>query len=273
MKKPKFIIIGAQKCGTSALRKYAQQHPDIYMYPVEASFYSDDRFFKKGYKAYESRFPDNIIGGDKTPDYLFLKHVPKRIYAHNPDVKLVAILRDPVNRMYSQYCMYHRTARFDESFPEFIHQCFHDVVARSRYMPQIKRYLAFFQRRQLKIYFTEEFYVNRQATMDDLFNFLGVKSHHISNLKDHHVGVGFKSELLRTLVRYINTGRDKTPWFRLRRPLYYMGHLINTLNKNQYIKYPPIDEESKARYRHLFFEDIDELELFLNRKVPWIGYR
>jgi len=243
------------------------------MYPIEAHFYSDDRFFKMGYPAYESKFAASKICGDKTPDYLFRKRVPQRIYDHNPNAKLIVALRDPVERMYSQYWMYRRTGRFNKSFHAFIRECFFDVVERSRYMPQISRYLTLFDKAQLKIYFTEEFYNNRQATMDDLFDFIGAKPFKIINLKDSHVGAAYKTELLRVVGSYIVKARDRAPWYWLKKPLFYTGHLINMANKKVNIKYPPLAHDIKNRYTHYFKQDINALELFMDRKVPWKGYR
>lgn len=110
-KKLEFLIIGAQKSGTTALHKYLEQNPHLYLPPEkEAIFFSDDLRYKKGIDWYFKEFfgsaDSNVKWGKATPAYSCYPDISAtRIYNHNQDIKLIYILRDPIERAISQYKM------------------------------------------------------------------------------------------------------------------------------------------------------------------------
>lgn len=112
MTRPKvsFLIIGAQKAGTTALDHYLRQHPDIGMADVkEVHYFDDEEAFAQeplDHASYETHFPGTRrVHGETTPIYLWWKPACGRIHRYNPAMKLIAILRDPVDRAYSQWNM------------------------------------------------------------------------------------------------------------------------------------------------------------------------
>ncbi|MCS3937073.1 hypothetical protein GGP80_003081 [Salinibacter ruber] len=110
---PDFLIIGAQKAGTSWLCAKLREHPDLYLPPSEeVHFFDRPQNFKRGARWYASVFnqaPGQVLVGEKTPDYFWPavaeEHLPKkaphRIYELLPDAKLIVSLRDPVRRAVS----------------------------------------------------------------------------------------------------------------------------------------------------------------------------
>ncbi len=106
---PDFIIIGAMRGGTTSLYSYLTEHPSIgSAYMKEIHFF--DVFFNKGLYWYRSQFPSSVqkyyaehvqkrsfITGEASPYYLFHPHAPKRIAKTLPQVKLIVLLRNPVN--------------------------------------------------------------------------------------------------------------------------------------------------------------------------------
>ena len=105
---PNLIIIGAMKCGTSALHQYLDQHPDIAMSKEkELDFFIEDRNWRKGLDWYRSMFPDSgVVRGEASPDYTHypaIPGVPERMHTVVPGAKLIYMVRDPVERMLSQY--------------------------------------------------------------------------------------------------------------------------------------------------------------------------
>jgi Sulfotransferase domain len=107
--KPSFLIIGAQKAGTSSLFHYLAQHPDIHL-PSEKELHFFDLHYDKGIAWYERRFPGKKlfkrqITGEASPYYLFHPLVPGRIRNHYPDIKLIVLLRNPIDRAYSHFQM------------------------------------------------------------------------------------------------------------------------------------------------------------------------
>ena len=127
---PSFLIIGAQRAGTTSLFRYLLAHPDVAgpsggdaaVWWVKETHFFDEKY-SKGLDWYRSFFPldatrqrrrkrgHDLLAGEATPYYMFHPAVPARAAATLPDVRLIALLRDPVERAYSHYQMMSRTGR------------------------------------------------------------------------------------------------------------------------------------------------------------------
>ena len=114
-KLPDFIIAGGAKCGSTTLVGVLNQNPEIFLQPAtstlgcEPHFFERDPKYAKGIEYYSKNYfndanPNQVIG-EKAPNYC-AKWVPKRIAKHLPDVKLIFIFRNPIERAYSQWKMY-----------------------------------------------------------------------------------------------------------------------------------------------------------------------
>lgn len=103
-KLPNAIIIGTKKSGTRALLKFIGAHPNVSTAGAEVHFF--DRFYHMGLDWYREQMPfsnDNQITIEKTPKYFVDKHVPRRVFRMNPKIKLIVVLRNPVDRTISEY--------------------------------------------------------------------------------------------------------------------------------------------------------------------------
>jgi hypothetical protein len=107
-----FVICGTQKGGTSALDTYLRGHPEICMADrKEVHFFDNEEYFsndKPDYSKYLSWFSPNKshkILGEATPIYMYWNDSPKRIWEYNPNMKLIVILRNPIERAYSHWNM------------------------------------------------------------------------------------------------------------------------------------------------------------------------
>src|SRR5690348_7876706 len=106
---PTFLIIGAQKSATRWLRYNLGLHPDVYAAETEIQFFNDGkRFNELGTDWYRAQFApagDATYVGEATPGYMFWRHRPAvvsdRIHSVVPDVRLIAILRNPIDRAHS----------------------------------------------------------------------------------------------------------------------------------------------------------------------------
>lgn len=105
MKLPDFIIIGAQKCGTTSLFNYLSKHPDVSL-PEEKEIHFFDKFYNKGINWYKKNFlNDGMLTGEATPYYIYHPHVTVRISSCCPNAKLIVMLRNPIDRAYSNFSM------------------------------------------------------------------------------------------------------------------------------------------------------------------------
>jgi hypothetical protein len=207
---PTFIVIGAKKCGTTSLHYYLSLHPEISVSRTkELNFFVKEYNWDRGEAWYRAQFDGHYaMRGESSPNYS--RHpeyvgVPLRMHRLIPDVKLIYLVRDPIDRLISDYvhdvasgrltCTLEKTL---ETYPHYLN--------RSRYFMQISRFLEFFPREQLLIISTEGLAMNRRQQMAKILNFLGVRSDfysfrfnfrlHSSKLK-RHPGQGlFQQELV-----------------------------------------------------------------------------
>jgi hypothetical protein len=179
---PNLIIIGGMKCGTTSLSYYLNQHPQIRMSgSKELDFFIDDPRFNwhKGLDWYRSHFTGKAkIHGEASPHYASyprLSGIPARMHEIVPDAKLIYLVRDPIDRMVSQYIhMYSddwENRSFEEALSDFDLGYY---IYRSMYYMQIEQYLAYYSPSQILVISTEDLRDRRQETLHYIFDFLEV---------------------------------------------------------------------------------------------------
>ena len=243
---PNFIIIGAQKCGTSTLFNHIRKHPDIFM-PKRKELHFFDENYSMGMAWYLNCFnrKDGIIpvcSGEASPYYFFHPLAPVRIFETIPDIKLILLLRNPVSRAYSQYHHMKRKGRIslsfehcikleqgilagrkeafykDENHSDMMYRRF-SFLSRSRYAEQLSEWLKYFPQEQILIIRSEDYFSNSGQTFQEVFRFLALPPADIIQVKEHHSSdyPPMKPETKEMLVEYFNpfnqqlynmTGRD-----------------------------------------------------------------
>ena len=189
IKLPSFICIGAQKGGTTTLHVLLSKHPKIFL-PIQKEIHYFDINYHKGSQWYAEQFfsaKKDQICGEVTPFYLFDEQTPTRIKSLVPDIKLIVLLRDPVDRTISHY--YHARKRGFEALdiesalnaePErlatkditIVQR--HSYIARSQYLSQLSRYEEHFKEQQILILKSEDLFEKTQNTLDRIMNFLEI---------------------------------------------------------------------------------------------------
>jgi hypothetical protein len=212
LKTPDFIIIGAQKCGTSTLFRNLSQHPDIHL-PGRKELHFFDENFSRGLEWYLRFFNKRIYNepfctGEASPYYFFHPLAPARISATYPDIKLILLLRNPANRAYSQYQHMKRKDRVSLSFEHCIRleadilkgrkeQFFAEenhsdllyrrfsFLARSRYAEQLTEWYRHFAKGQILIIKSEDYFADTGSTLQQVFRFLDLPTFDIDTEKQH----------------------------------------------------------------------------------------
>jgi|TARA_R110000868_G_scaffold84_15_gene937 hypothetical protein len=183
MKKLDYLVIGAQKGGTTSAIRHLNQHPDIFIFGRELHFF-DSQSFNGDYKKYHKNFPDDKIIGEKTPSYCYLQYAIDRIYEYNPDIKLVLFLRDPVKRAFSEWNM-HRRMNMKQDFLESVKEIEdvplsdikkngYWVLQRGLYIDHIEYILSKFKRENLYVGISEKIKKNPLEEYNNVFEFLGL---------------------------------------------------------------------------------------------------
>ena len=193
-----FIILGGQKCGTSTLHEVLKDHPSILLpnnkeapYFLGTQFQEKhwDRFYRDNYKQKQER----KIVGKITPQYLSDPDSAYHIYSHNPNINLIVILRNPIDRVYSHYKMCYRrgltSSPFEQKVIEWIShenlrksrdlQSFYKneaecCVAWSEYCRQLNHYLPFFPRNNTLVIFTDTLANSPNILFESIFQFLEI---------------------------------------------------------------------------------------------------
>lgn len=170
---PTFIVCGAQKAGTSTLFQYLKNHLEICMskhkevHYFDLNYHNDIKWYEKEFIECQNKKVKAI--GEASPFYMYLEEVPERINKILPNVKLIFILRNPVNRAYSHYWHEVRLGYESLSFEEAIrieeerlsganvfNKQNYSYTDRGKYVIQIKRFSKFFSQKQMLILINEE---------------------------------------------------------------------------------------------------------------------
>ena len=190
-----FIVAGSQKSGTTALNYYLKRHPQIAM-PAkkELHFFDNDELFTGKDISYEPLHRmfrptrPGTIAGENTPIYIYWRPALPRIHDYNPAIKLIVILRNPIERAFSQWNMQRKRgaepldfldavaaepARIAEVAPSQLRKF--SYVDRGRYGEQLTRLFRLFPREQFLIIKYEEFRLHQQEIIENVFQFLNVK--------------------------------------------------------------------------------------------------
>jgi hypothetical protein len=233
---PDYIIIGAQRCGTTSLYNNLNRH--LCVAPAlkkEVHFF--DVNFNKGTDWYKAHFPSYlyryirklrdqaIITGEASPYYLFHPHVPKRVIELFPRIKLIALLRNPIDRAYSHY--HHEVRKGfeklsfaeaiekeqerlladaekmheDENYYSFNHRHY-SYLSRGIYINQLQNWMRFFSREQILILKSEDFYRDPGTVMSRLQAFLKLPSLQMEKFRRYNyhpyseLGTGMRAYLI-----------------------------------------------------------------------------
>lgn len=177
---PDFIIIGAQKCGTTSLHYYFGLHPQIAMAPEkELNFFYAEKNWSRGVDWYRSRFdPAAPLVGETSPNYTAnprFASVPHMAEVLPPDTKFIYVVRDPIERILSQYVHYYARGLEHGSLDHALRQGEYrdDFLQRSRYYHQLSHYTAHFPRGQIHLITHRDLLCRRQETLASAFSFVG----------------------------------------------------------------------------------------------------
>jgi len=284
-KKPNLFIVGAPRCGTSSLHEYLKKIPGIFMSSVkEPVFFSsqpvpETDFIKpitseKEYLKLFEKAKDEKILGESTTSYLADPEAPKMIKQYSPQAKIIAILRNPIERTFSHYMLNKRGGWTEKSFHEELdeqlknktyNQKFHMGLREGLYYEKVKLYFDVFKKENVKIIIFEEFIKNPKKCLEDILEFLNIK-YHVENQDFGAYNVSSiqpRGILARKILK--STAKTKFP-LRLIRPSItkFINKKILTKKTNDKIGFN--DREKLIRF---FSDDVKKLKNLLGTDLPW----
>ena len=250
---PNFIIIGSGRAGTTSLYSYLIQHPNImgsfshrdekasdlhffeHMISSSTNWYRSHFPTKLSKKFLELRTKSPVISGEFTSTYMYHPYVPKRIFDLIPNIKLIVILRNPVDKVYSAFSQQFQFQEFTSNFEEYIEselkrikitenkpymKTFNEdfesiavpnILRHGMYYTYLKKWLDIFPKKQLYIVDSKDLHENTQETLDNIFKFLEIQPETIHDLSKVNVGKYSKMDVLtrRKLIDFFSPFNEK----------------------------------------------------------------
>lgn len=296
---PSFLIIGAAKAGTTALHEALAQHPQVFMSPTkEPNFFAlegDPLAYAAGsvqrvylshcvtdIDTYRNQFlavAEQKAIGEASPIYLYDCAAPSRIQHYIPDVKLIAILRDPIERAYSNF-LHHIRDQLETTtdFLQAIHLeeqriseqwwwGFH-YIRSGFYYEQLKRYVERFDADQIQIYLYEDLLRNRSATLQDIFQFVGVDPTFTPDMSVRQNVTGVPKS--RFMHQFLSQKNPIKTIFKPLLPAKFRQRFVANL-KNQNLAKPALSAEVRQQLLPLFHDDISKLQDLIQRDLStWL---
>ena len=299
---PNFLILGAAKSGTSSLWKYLKQHPQVFMsFPKEPNFFVFEgcklppysgpgkpevlyqRLYREtitNFQEYQSIFnavTDEKAIGEASVRYLYFPQAPEKIKHYLGEPKLLILLRNPIERLYSHYMMNIRHILEPLSFAEALAQEEKRIavnwgwdwhyVGVSSYYEQVKRYFDIFDREQIKVIIYDDFRQDTVGTMQSIYRFLDIDDSFIPNTKSRNrAGYWPKSMLLHKLI---NTPNAFLKFAEKVIPSRFYNKLLKNLKDYNKGPIPKIPTAVNADLAKNFAEKNKQLEDLLGRELPW----
>lgn len=293
---PHFIIVGAQKSGTTSLYSYLSDHPEIEMSPLKETFFysyllKGDTFLKtypdipKSLDEYGMLWKrEDLCRGEKTATYLSTPGVAKLIKKTNPKVKIIMILRNPVDRAYSHYMMNVRNgiekAPFEEVLDEALYLDSKDpperfgYIRNGRYFSYVKEYIDCFPQEQIQVILFDDFVKNTDIVLKRIMFFLNVNPTVRINTDTIYQKTGIPRIRVLSKMLYQDSFWKKTVKFIL--PEILQKRIAIMLNYMRFhdLKKPTLDQGLVKKLQEIYRSDLIELAELLQLEdllEDWFG--
>ena len=178
-----FICLGAHKCGTSWLFNCLYEHPDIYVKDKIDYFYNNQRYALKEEWYSDQFLQKKMITGELSTVYLFkdkTNSVAKRIFEFNPKIKLLVLLRNPIDRAYAHYLQDIKIGHItsNTSFKKAIEEN-PNLLFWGKYKEHLETYFSYFEKEQIKILLFDDLKDNSEKLITEVYSFVGAETNFI----------------------------------------------------------------------------------------------
>jgi len=278
---PNFFIVGPTRAGTTSLWQYLRKIPGVYMSSIKEPAYFNPNTNYEGFsmipirdkKKYLKLFEDvkdEIAIGEASPTYLADPETPYLIHKVVPNARIIIMLRDPVERAYSEYLLMFAIGVIKCSFTELIHSPDKGkkdtpvpIVEYGLYYEKVKRNLEVFGPDQVRCYIFEEFVEDSLKTLKEILDFLEIKNPLINfELEVHNPMIVHRNRIAKFLVR--NKLIRKVGKHLPRNTIRQIKWKLTTPTTK-----PSMSLEDRKFLQEFYREDIQKLEDLLGLKMPW----
>src|SRR4051794_2209993 len=291
MSLPDFFIIGAPKAGTTALHRALAPHPQLFLSrvkeprhfltegvpppvrggPGDAQTYQEYVWRRRDYEALFAAAPPGALRGESSPFYLWSRDAHRRIRKAVPDARLIALLRDPVERAHSNWS--HLWSAGLEVYADFVSACAHEpdridagwapfwrYVELGKYGEQVSDLLDVFPREQLLLLRYRDLRDRPAETLDRICTFLGVETGHLTTVPSENIRTHVPSTpVTRAIQTTLRHGSSVGHLFPLPVRRAFRGPLLHVLHRRINPR-PRLTVEERAEALHYFLDDLCLLE-------------
>ncbi len=269
---PNFLIIGAMKAGTTSLAAWLREHPEVFIpSEKELHFFDNPHRYEAGEEWYRAQFAAGAgkpAIGEATPGYMAHPDVPDRMAKLLPDVRMIAILRHPAERIYSQFLHLRAIGREKRPLAQVVDEelagtapPFGFYLARGRYLEQIRKLHGLFPPSALMVMLFEDLASDASGVYGDACRFLGVDD----GYRPDNLGKTYNPRMRVRSVRL----REAVLKARLKRRIpRSWAWRINAMNvRPDRSTYEPMDPELRRRLVQAYADQIAGLEQLLGRDL------
>jgi hypothetical protein len=297
---PNFIVVGAAKSGTTSLYYYLKQHPEIYMSPIKEplffSFINKKVDFKgpfdreknesiiteiEEYKALYKGVKNEKAIGECSPCYLYFQNSVTNIKKLIPECKIIIVLRNPIERAYSQYIQlvmlgqetltFEKALKKQEERKKLNWRWNYFFVEQGFYYNQVKRYLDEFGLDKVSIYLFEELIEDPKHLMQNIYKFLSVDKSFIPKTKKIYNRSGLpKNRIIDQFLRETHFIKEITRPITSKKMREKIYEFFSNVNYN-YKKKPEIKKETRKYLSNIYRNDCLRLQNLINRDLhDWL---
>ena len=256
-----FMIIGAQKSGTTSLYDLLRQHERLFLPELsEMPFFVEDEFFAQGQPYLDAYFsaaaPGQVLGA-KHPRSMKVPTTAARLHAHNDKLHVFAVLREPVARAYSAY-WFERGKGIErhDTFEAAIAAKGSDYLSRGHYADQLQPYFELFGPEQVHVYLTSELKSDTRGVISGILDTLGISgTEGIDFASRSNQSAWARSVLLSRLLVQDSSFKAVVRAMTTPRMRYWLQHRIRVplvrWNRKTF-RYPPMDEAIQQRLKQYY---------------------
>lgn len=298
---PNFFIIGAAKCGTTSLAQYLEQHPEVFICPTKEPnyfaltgrklphtgpaspavlrqlIYADTVTDFDQYQALFHGVKNEKAVGEASVRYIYYPESAGRIRQAVPNARLVAVLREPVSRLYSHYCMnvqyqLEPLGLLDAVAAEPERRAANwgwdwHYVNMGLYARQLRHYFQTFDREQIKVFLYDDFVARPREVYADICRHIGVDPGFVPDMSQRGKVPYWPKH--RGLDRWLHWPHQIRPGVGRFIPRWLPRSVVSRLEEWNSAPIPKLDKETQRQLAPNFHQDARELEELLGRKIPW----
>lgn len=273
---PNFLIVGAARSGTTSMYYYLKEHPNIFMSPVKEINYFSINYSHYSIGYYENFFNKAIFEnaiGEASPSYLWTEKTPERIKKHIPDCKIIIILRDPIDRFFSDHRYLWYNYKINDQICDILEEIkiygveqfliSSPLVKKGLYFHAVKSYLKQFGSSNIKVMLFDDLKHSLYKILNEVYSFLGVDDNFKPKIKVYNSRKEINTYSLKNVCLYNLSKKNyiEEKFEKLKRLV------VRSISKEKYSNDLVYQKELHLYLKNIYKEDVVMTEDLIGRNL------